>query len=42
MKGPFAMKVPLLENANCKGYNEDEHSKVIEIKNTIDSLHQIE
>ena len=39
MKLPFAMKVPLLEKADGERYN-DEHTKVIEIRNIINTLYQ--
>jgi hypothetical protein len=35
------MKVPVLENTDGKRYN-DEHTKVIKIRNGIDTLYQIE
>jgi hypothetical protein len=35
------MKVPLLENTDGKRYN-DEDTKAIEIRNSIDTLYQIE
>ena len=35
------MKIPLLENTDGKGYN-DEHTKVIEIRNSVGTLCQIE
>jgi hypothetical protein len=41
MKVSLAMRVPLLEDAEGKGYN-DEHTNVIEIRNRIDTLYQIQ
>jgi hypothetical protein len=35
----FVMKVPLLENADGERYN-DEHTKVTEIANSIETLYQ--